>query len=276
MKDNPISPAIQAYKTVTINPTVHSAMLGTAAFGAGTLGWDRLVETARSLLRRPVSLMTGMKMHEFDQEMDDIKNDEKLRWILPGMLGAGVLGTSLATHYRPNEEYGGLLSWNAKAKPLDQTVYRGYIMPGSQNIKKASLDKLANDMFEYGGYVPQLDFSQIVDVPYTKQQFFSNDPFLQNQPYVQNFGKSILVDAQLRNGAANVPMGTIYDSAVDKFKLKFSSGGIMSTVLNTMFANSAARLFTTALGAVTGLSKEKQDKLVEAGTWAGAISSVIN
>jgi len=276
MNDNPISPALQTYKDVTINPAVNSAALGTMAFGAGTVAWDRLIETAKSLLRRPVSMMSDMTPEEFDWEMDDIKKDKKLRWLIPGALGLATAGGSLAASYRPNEEHGGLLDWNGKAKPLNQNVWRGYIMPGSQNVKKASLDKLANDMFEYGGYVPELDFSQIVNVPYTKQQFFTNDPFLQNQPYVQNFGKSIVMDAMMRNGAVNVPMGMIYDSAVDKFKLKFSSGGIMSTVANTMLSNAAARLFTTALGAVTGLSKENQDRLVEAGTWAGAISSVIS
>lgn len=276
MNNNPISTATQAYKTVTMSPLGSSLLLGGVAFGAGTLGWNRLTETARALLRRPAMYMTGMTSQEFDEEVDDIKKDKKLRWLIPGALSAGVLGLSLLASHRKNEEYGGLLQWNAPKRDVDPNTYRGYTMPGSQNVKTASLQKLASDMFEYSGYVPQVDFSQIVDVPYTKQQFFSNDPFLQNQPYVQAFGKSILTDAQNRYGAANVPLGNIYDSAVNKFKDKFSFSGITNMVAKTTMANLASDLFATAVGAVTGLSKENQDKIKEIGTWAGAISSIIS
>ena len=125
---NAIGSAVQAYQDVTLNPTVSAGLQGTAAFGVGTVGWDRIIETLRSLLRRPASFALRMSPQEFDQEMEDIKHDKKLKWILPGALGLGTAGLSLATSYRPNEEYGGLFSWNAKGKPLDTTRYREYTL----------------------------------------------------------------------------------------------------------------------------------------------------
>lgn len=282
MAHNPISTGLQRYKAVTINPVGHSALMGTAAFGLGALGWNRATETARSLLRTPIHYMTGMSYDDFDKEVDDIKNDKKMRYIIPGSVGAGIMGLSLLFAHRPNEEWGGLLHWNAKPNGKmnshDMGGGYGYVMPGSQNLTKtaSAMNKLASDIFNYSGYVPPFDFSQQVNVPYAKQEFFTNDPFLKNDPYAMNFGKAILTSAQMQNGASNVPMGTIYDTAVDKFKTKFSLGGVMGVAAKTMFANTAARLFTTALGAVTGLSKENQDRIVEAGTWAGAIKSIIS
>lgn len=277
MTDNPISSFASGYKKVTVNPIGSSALLGGLGFGVGYLGWDRGVEAARALLRRPVTWMTKMTPKEFDEEVDDIKSDSKLRWIIPGILGAGVMGLGLMWNYRPNEAYGGLLKWNAKPKPLDENRYRNYTMPGPQNLQKtAALEKLSNSVFEYSGYVPELDFAKTINAPVAKRQLFSNDPWLQNEPYVQNMGIAILSDAQRRTGAVNVPMGSVYDSAVDKFKSKFSLGGIASVGAQTILANTASTLFVKALGAVTGLDEDKQQKLVELGTWAGAARAILS
>lgn len=277
MNDNPISTFTQGYKKVTVNPIGSSALWGGVGFGTGYLGWDRGVEAARALLRRPVTWLSKMTPEEFDEEVDDIKADPKLRWIIPGALGAGIMGLGLMLSYRPNESYGGLLSWEGKPKPLNQDTYRNYTMPGSQNLQKsAALQKLSNSVFEYSGYVPDLDFSRTINAPVTKRQLFSNDPWLQNEPYVQNMGISILSDAQRRTGAVNVPMGSVYDSAVDKFKSKFSLGGIASVGAQTILANTASTLFVKALGAVTGLDEDKQKKLVELGTWAGAARAILS
>lgn len=259
MTDNPISRAAEVYRKVTINPAVNAGMQGALAFGVGTLGWNQMVETARSLFRRPVSLMTKMSPHEFDQEMEDIKNDKRLRYIIPGALGAGVLGLSLLASYRPNEAYGGLLAWNAAPKGLSKT---------------SALRKLANDMFEYGGFVPQVDFSQILDAPATKQQLFTNDPWMQKDPFTQSTGIAILSDAQRRAGSSNVSMGNIYDSAADKFKTKFSLMGVTDIAANTMFANAAANLLVNAVGAMTGIPQEIREDIISAGTWHQVAKSI--
>ena len=270
MSENPIAPVINAYKTVTINPTVNAGLQGAAAFGVGTIGWDRWMETLRSLLRRPVSYMFKMSPQEFDEEMTDIKNDKQLKYIIPGPLGAGIMGLSMLTSYRPNEAHGGLLRWNGKAKPLNTETYRGYIMPGSQNLTKS-----ANSMFEYGGFVPQIDFSTVLDAPNTKQQLFSNDPWMQNDPFTQNTGIAIFSDAQNRAGSSNISMGNLYDSAVDKFKTKFSLQGVAGIAAKTMFANAAASLLVNAVGAMVDIPKDTREDLISAGTWYQAAKSIL-
>lgn len=260
MTDNPISRAAEVYRKVTINPTVNAGMQSALAFGLGALGWNRLMETTRSMFRRPVSMLTKMSPHEFDQEMEDIKNDKALRYVIPGMLGAGVVGLSLLTSYRPNEAHGGLLAWNAAPKGLTKT---------------SALKKLADDMFEYGGFVPQVDFSQILDAPATKQQLFSNDPWMQKDPFTQNTGIAILSDAQRRAGSSNVSMGNIYDSAADKFKTKFSLMGVTGIAAKTIFANAAANLLVNAVGAMTGIPQDTREDLISAGTWYQAAKSIL-
>ena len=278
MNDNPVSRAAEVYRTATINPTVNAGMQGTVAAGVGVVAWDRLIETLRSLLRRPVSLMNGMSPQEFDAEMEDIKKDKKLRWIIPGVLGAGVAGTSLLASYRPNEEHGGLLQWNGKPKPLDTTTYRGYEMPGDPalNIKKAaSLQKFANAMFEYGGYVPQVDFSQVFDAPTMKRELFTNDPWMKKDPLTQYTGIAILADAQNRAASSNITMGDLYDSAADKMKTKFGLMGVTGIAAKTMFANTAANLLVNAVGAMTGIPQDTREDLISAGTWYQAAKSIL-
>ena len=89
-------------------------------------------------------------------------------------------------------------------------------------------------------------------------------------------GISILADAQNREGSSNVSLGAIQDSATDKFKTKFGFEGIGNIAMRSMLANAASSMFATALGAVSGLSKDNQRRIIDAGTWAGAISSIIS
>lgn len=272
MSDNPISDAVQAYQRVVPSPLLQSLLLGGSIFGLGRLGWNRGVETARSLFRLPATKMTGMTNREYDDEVDNIKSDSGLQVAIPGMLGLGALASSLALTHRSGEEGLGQLAWNSR--PNGYVPNRDFQMPTGMG-KGAAMQKFASSLFEYGGYVPSVDVSQIINVPYTKEQFFSNDPFLQNKPYVKSMGISILADAQNREGSSNVSLGSIQDSASDKFKSKFSFDGIGNIAMRSMLANTAASMFTTALGAVTGLSKDNQRRIIDAGTWAGAISSII-
>ena len=150
-------------------------------------------------------------------------------------------------------------------------------MPGSQNLSKtAALQKFANDMFEYGGFVPKFDFGQVIDAASTKQSLFSNDPWMQNDPFTKNTGIAILSDAQNRSGSSNITMGTLHDSAVDKFKSKFSLMGVTGVAAKTMFANAAADLLVNAVGAMTGIPEQTREDLISAGTWYGAARAIFN
>lgn len=280
MRKNPVGDAVQAYRNITLNPAVSAGLQGTVAFGVGAVGWNRIIETLRSLLRRPVSIAMKMTPQEFDQEMEDIKNDEKLRWILPGALGLGTAGLSLAASYRPNEEHGGLLSWNAKPQELDLDRYRGYTMPGSQNLEKAAaLRKFASELTEYGGWVPSKElansYAKVIDAPAVSQALFSNDPWMQNDIRTRCTGQAIFADAQNREGSSNVSFGTLRDSARDKMTSKFSLMGITNIAAKTMFANLGADLFINAVGAMTGIPQSAREDLISTATWYEAAKSIL-
>jgi len=278
MTDNPVSRAANVYRTVTVNPTINAGMQGAVGAGVGYTSWDRMMSTLRSLLRRPVAAMTRMSPREFDEEWEEIQKDKKMRIIIPSSIGASIMGLSLLTSYRPNEAHGGLLSWNDDPKPLDKTVYRGYRMPNDPNLeikKTAALKKLANDMFEYGGFVPRVDFSQVFDAPAMRQELFSNDPWMKKDPLTQYRGISILADAQNRAGSSNVSLGNLYDSAMDKFKTKFSLMGVTGIAAKTMFANAASDLLVNAIGTMLDVPQETREDLISAGTWYGAAKAIL-
>lgn len=279
--NNPIGDAANTYRKVMINPTVNAGVHGLLAFGVGTVGWNRMIETARSLFRRPAGVFLKMTPREFDEEMEDIKNDNKLRYIIPGALGAGVIGLSLATSYRPNEEYGGLLSWNAAPKPLNMYRYRGYIMPGTQNLpKEAALKKFANALAEFGGYIPTQDiansYANTIDSQYWQNALFSNDPNMQMDNHTRFTGEAIFADARKRDGSVYVREGTLRDSASNILKSKFSLMGVTGVAAKTMLSNFAADLFVNAVGAMTGIPQETREDLISAGTWYGAAKSILS
>lgn len=86
-------------------------------------------------------------------------------------------------------------------------------------------------------------------------------------------GTAIVANAG--QGARNTSLGSIFDSAVDKIGTKLNMAGIANTALNATAAYATASLFTNAVGTMMGLPKQTRDNIISAGTWAGAISSIL-
>ena len=61
-----------------------------------------------------------------------------------------------------------------------------------------------------------------------------------------------------------------------KIENKLSWGGAMDVALKSAVSNVTARLFTGALGAVCDMNDKTRQALVDAGTWAGAISAILD
>lgn len=238
-----VSAILDPIRKVTGSPLGMGIGLGLLGAGLGYGAWRNIVETGGSLGRYPITKMTGMTDDEYDEAMEELAADKKYKWILPGAL-ALLLG-------------GGYLAFRA---------------PNSYT-KFASMDKQADELFSYGGYVPDIDFHQIINAGQAKEMF-SNDPHLQNEPYVKNMGISIINDAANKAGYVNPTLGNIYDSTVQKIKSKLSWQGVTGIAANTMIANATAHLFTSALGAVVPLPKETKRKIIDRGTWATAVASI--
>lgn len=288
-QDNVVSRALQAYQKAVPSPLLHAALLGAGAYGLTRLGWKPIVETTRSLARVPGRALAGMSDQDWDAAMDELGSDPSFgRWI-PAAIGALAAGGTLAAHYRPNKQYGGLLSWNANTKYYQNPAER-FLAPDTSNQftplsaredhwvkllrKTGSLDKTADSPYLYGNYVPTTDFSKALNAV-SAVDLFVNDPYLQNQNYVRNLGTSIITNAAQREGTSRPTLGSVFDSAVDKIDKKLSFEGLASVGVKSLVANSAARLFTSALGAMTDLDPKARQNIIDAGTWAGAITAIL-
>lgn len=243
-------------------PLGASLLLGGAGYGLGRIFWNRLVSTGGSLGRFPLRRMSGLSDDEYDEAIETLKHDNRYKHIIPAAIGATLgLGT-IGAFYNANREGKGLLSWNPAVKTA------------SSLHCKEELDKVASFM-ALDGFVPELNMQASIDAR-KAQSLFSNDPFLKEDPYVKNMATSIVADAAIRSNSVNPSTGNIFDAAAGKLRSKFSLAGIADIGLKSMLANTGATLFTSALSAMMDVPKSTQKTIIDAGTWAGALTSILS
>lgn len=239
-----LSAVLDPVRNITKSPIGTAAGLGLLGAGLGYGLWRNIVDTGGSLGRFPITRMTGMTDDEYDEAMDEIASDNRYKWLLPGALATLLGGGYLA------------LRWPLSYK------------------KFASMDKQSDELFSYGGYVPDIDFHQVINAGAAKDMF-TNDPKIAEQPYVKNMGLAIINDAANKAGYVNPTLGNIYDSTVQKMKSKLTWQGVTGVAANTMIANATAHLLTSAIGTVVPLPKNVKRNIIDGGTWAAAITSIL-
>lgn len=261
--DNWIAKAYRGYQRVIPAPAAQAALVGGLAYGAGSLLWNPMVSTMKSLGRRPVSLMTGMPVEEWDAAMEEMRTDPKYKRWLPLVLGATAAVGSTALTYKPSKVYGGQFSWNA----------RNSLKGRANNVSPQS--KTQSDL--YNDSVNSLDFSELTKAIDAKGavDLFNNDPALQNNQYARNMGTAIVMNAVRNEGTYKPTLGGIMDSAADKLSNKLSFDGIVSVGAGALIANAQAQLFAGALGTLMTLTPSARERVIETGTWAGAITSIL-
>lgn len=270
--DNFISRGIQAYQSVVPNPAAQALLAGGALYGLSRLAWNPIVNTIRSIARVPGKAAGGLTDDEWDEAMDELESNSKYKKWVPVAIGGLAAAGSFLPSFKANKQYWGFGKWNPQTSYYHNNENQ---LGFNSGIKKAgSLQKTAEDMFAFDGYVPAVDFSQAVNAR-NAVDLFTNDPFLQNHQYAKNMGTAIIADAANRTGANNTTLGNIFDSAVNKIENKLSLSGLAEVGVKTVLSNATARLFTGALGAMTGLSPDNQRALIDAGTWAGAITAIL-
>lgn len=270
-EDNFIAQGWNAYKKAVPSPLISALLVGGGIYGLGRLAWGPSVETVRAIARYPGRKMSGLTSEEWDIAMDNLKQHSTYRKWLPAVFGAAATAGVLAGHYKGNKSWGGLGSWNPdnKLKPdyNSDTVYAG-TSTGSGQYKESS------DMYSYDGYVNDTDFSQVVNIS-KANSLFSNDPHLQNNPYVRNMGTAIVNNAAIQAGTQQPTLGNIFDSATQKISNKLSFQGLTEIGVKSVISNATARLFTGALGAMVDLNPAARSNIIDAGTWAGTIISIL-
>lgn len=235
------------------SPAILAAGIGLAGAGLGIGLWENIIETGGSLGRYPIRKMTGMSNEEYNQAVEGLATDDRYRWLIPTAIGGILGGGYLASKYNTNQVGKGQHNWAPKT---------------------ASLHKKADELWSYGGYVPEIDFSQVVNANSMKKMF-TNDPMLQKDPYVMNTGVAILNDASNKAGYTNPTLGNIYDSTASKMKKKLSWAGVTDVMANTMLANAEAHLLTGVIGAVAPLSEDAKQTIIDDTTWATAIINIL-
>ena len=231
------------------NPLVLAGLIGLGGAGLGLGLWENLIETGGSLGRYPIRKMTGMSNEEYDKAVEGLAEDDRYRYIIPAAVGLALGGTYLGLRASPNQKEYGLTEWAAKT---------------------ASLHKEADELWTYGGYVPEIPWNDIVDINKAKTMF-SNAP-----SYVKNMGNAILNASARESGHVNPTYSDVYNSTSNKMKSKLSWEGVTNIAANTMIANATAHLFTSGLSAVMPLSDTAKRNLIDAGTWGTFIASVLS
>ena len=284
--DNPFGTTVTWWQKNGLPPWATALAFGGLTYGATRPFWGPFVETVRSLFRKPGKKFLGgdpdnpksdaIADEQWNLAMDNAKNNSELRWKVP--LGLGGLGTVLALYLfaRRNEPYFGLTRWNYPKDP--EIPAAGNNATTTPMIKPASVLDNGRYMKKVASLVGGMD----MDIDYSKRvnltdatNLFSNDKNLEDYPYTRNMGTAIVTNAAISGHTDRPTLGGILDSAVEKISNKLSFGGLASVGLRSMVANGAARLFTGALGQMVDLSPKARQTLVDAGTWAGAITAIL-
>lgn len=259
-KGNIISNIWKGFKTIAPNPLLRTAIYGALGYGGTKLLGKPIKNTTKSLLR-PIARRMGLSAQDTELAMQEIDRnkavDRYLPWVVASMaaLAPNVLGYNTA--------YGVNQLWS------DDPDYIGAKNPQNPFTKNSNLS------FEYDGFIPDLNYGKIIDAN-KAQDLFSNDPYL-NMPqhsYARQFGTAVVTNAAQTPGG-NTTLGSIFDSAVQKFNSKLSVEGVTSIGVKTMVANGMSKLFTNALDAMVDLDDNTKNKIVDTGTWAGAITAIL-
>jgi len=278
----------EAVRDLSGSPLGLAALLGGSAWLGTRALWNPAMRTLQSL-GRPLAKATGSEKELDDYIQEQTEGDGEARDRVSAAAGLGTLAAALYLMYNPRYKYGGLVSWDREPSGNLKAFYKDPKPPkqqaGTGRQSTAALGALADlrktaalgkKAFGMESYVNTLDWGRRVPLS-SAQGLFTNDPFLSsNDRYSMNMGTAIVTDAAMRQNTASPTLGGIFDSAASKISNKLSLGGLASTATRAMVANGAARLFTGAVGAMFDLGPKARNTLVDAGTWAGTISSILN
>ena len=268
----PLAVAADWIKNHTGSPWLFSLLLGGGVYGLGRLAWGPMIETFRSI-GRPVGRRMMESNEAWNDAMDRLKEDATKKRIAPAIAGILTSAASLYALYNKGLAGNGLTHWNAERMPVSNRYNKGTFSTADWT---AGLGKAA--AFEINpnqSYVGDIQWDSTVPLGMARS-LFNGDPRLMERPGARLTGLSIVNDAALREKTRTPTLGGIFDSAVDKIGKKLTFGGVVDVGVKTAVANGASRLLTGAIGAMCGLSPSAREKLIDAGTWAGAVTAILN
>lgn len=279
---NPVSHALEWYRQHGLAPWATAGAIGLGAYGLTRLAWKPFVRTYRSLKRPILGRNYPGGDAAYDADTEYLTRDRKTSRMFAGVVGLGAAAAGAGLFMNTNKPWWGMRSWTDTAAANPATGERGASStPNTQLVKPPeltstrqarALDKTA----ALDSYLQELDWQKPLNLAKADSLFTPGNGFDADSDLARLTGRAIINSAAPGPTPGTTTIGGVFDAAINKIENKLSLSGIASTALKTTVANGAARLFASALDTVCDLKPSTRNAIVDAGTWAGAISSILN
>ena len=254
MADNIISGTYNLYKKIIPNPLVNAAVLGIGSWFVT----KKLGKPLHRLMLQAASAATGKagdpQVAQQNQRIVQQASAYRDR-TLPIIIGSLIAGGSLIGNGSLNKKYYGLTSWNPEPDQASKFLIK------TQSFNQPMI------------YQPSVNMSTQVDVK-SVSDIFRTNPILRSDSYARNLGLSI-VNAAPNSSFDKVALGSIYDSAVNKFQHKIGFSDVVGQGLKSFAAASLAGMFTDTIGTVMGMPAKVRGPLTKSTALGTALYTIL-
>lgn len=228
---NIIADIYKKYQTYVPNPLAQGAILASLAIPGLYLTRKLAYNRLKRLAEDPrAAMLAGMTSQQAQQSLDQMEQSPFFKHGIPWLGGALAFTAGVIPNLNFDAQNWGTIDWYPK-------------------LKKTSMYKIAS-LWGDQGYQPSFDFNTPV-IKRDAIRLFSDNPQVQQNDYARNLGTSILAAAPAYG--EQTTLGSIYDSAVNKFDKKLSFQGLAGSIVKGVIKGGLAGLFTDTIGAMMGV-----------------------
>lgn len=251
---NPIASVVQKYQRIVPSPAHQAAILLMAGIPIAYLANRPIVNIAKHVAADPrVAAVSGMSNREMLQGIQQMQNNWVGKHAVPLAIGSLPAVTATMLAMNSDAPYYNLDTW----KPTEKT---------------GRLEKLSS-LWQTQGYQPVVDMSLPINRG-TTMDIINNNPYMQQSSYQKNLGVSIIAGA---NNQGNLTtLGSVYDSAVNKFDTKLSFQGVADKALKSTASGIMAGMFTDVIGSVMGMPQPMRRQVANSVGFGKALYQILN
>lgn len=252
---NIIHDIYKKYQEIIPNPlaqgTLFAGLTIPAVYFTQRLAYNRLKRLAQD---PRAAMLAGMTPQQAKESLQQMQQSTFARHGLPWLAGLLAFAAGTVPNFNIQQSDLGMTKWypdSPKKKQVAASTKAGTEeqKKNASFVEKQTLYKIAS-MWGDQGYQPSFDFNAPV-IKRDAIRMFSQNPEVQKNDYARNLGTSILVAAPAYGGQTT--LGSIYDSAVNKFDKKLNFQGLGGSIVKGAIKGGLAGLFTDTIGAVFGL-----------------------
>ena len=276
---NIVSDIYRTYQKYVPNPLAQGAIFAGLSVPAVYLTQRIAYNRLKRLAQDPrAAMLAGMTPQQAQASLQQMQESTFFRHGLPWLAGALAFTAGTVPNLNFDKQGWGLTEWYPKDLPKEgQKEDSKKDAPKQEQktqqgiTKNNSLYKMAS-LWGDQGYQPSFDFN----TPIIKRDaisMFNDNPQVQQNDYARNLGTSILASAPAYGGQTT--LGSIYDSAVNKFDKKLSYEGLGKSALKGAIRGGLAGLFTDTIGAVFGVPDPLRRSIANSVGFGTAICSIL-